>query len=268
MIIKFKNNLRQYFFHEIIKKEFDRLVNEEFKLPFDACDVKPALYISDSKARLWNNEIEKAFDDNEIIGKMKLRKLFIKDLNAGSSLMSAHYYYKEDYRDGETYFKLTEIYIDVDYDKLSSTILSNLENLELVKEMVLIAIRHEVGHLIDYISHEGYPLKRFLELKRENEAAKEAYYDKYYEKDGCPRKDISERERALHYYTDIPFEANANMMACVDVNRDIDIQELLDIPDDVDDVIELELNVISNKRVKREEKKTEKNDGKDSGQYE
>lgn len=266
MILKFKNTLRQHFFYEVIMKEFNRLVNEEFKDVFAQTDVKPEIYWSDSRARLWNNEIDRAFDDNEIIGRTKLRRIFITELNKGKSLMSAHYCYREDYRDGENYFKLTELTINVDYDDLANVLVNNLENLELIHEMVLLDIRHEVGHLMDYVSWEKLTVKTFRELRKENEAAKDEYFKKYYDRDGAPKKEISERERSLHYYIDIPFEANADSLSGVDRNRGVEIDEIIELPDDADDFIELEVNVISNKRVKKED--GEKKAQKESGKYE
>jgi hypothetical protein len=85
--------------------------------------------------------------------------------------------------------------------------------------MEKIAVRHELGHIMDFMSYEGMTNTELLALRKRIEQEKQDYYK------GMADKNPT-LEDTLAYYK-LEEEANANNLACVDINEFIRLNNLV-----------------------------------------
>ena len=143
-------------------------------------------------------------------------------------------------------FRATEITGIVRFDKmrlnvnsvgLNKMILDRITDLERVKRSLIISVRHEIGHLIDFYRFNGRPVEEYIDYMNQNEKEKEEYHK------WC-NKDINHdwKDTLTRYYS-ITHEANANKYGCVD------LEELLELerPIDKNKSFILEINTLENK---------------------
>ena len=205
-------------FYGKVRKEFDRLINEEFKEVFEKFDVKPIVRYADRDAILWNNGITPIF-----VGK-KTTATFeeLRDVVFNSAKTACRYpmmaSYKGHFKDDK--LKIEGLKILINLDAFKEKLIMNIEHLDLVEQFLKISIRHEVGHLMDYISYDGVSKKDIEAMRDENNVARDKYYKKFFDDTGV-KADVDETERLTYYYAQIPCEASANELA------DVDLQELL-----------------------------------------
>ena len=120
--------------------------------------------------------------------------------------------------------KIREILIDFENvrygtDRLNDLIINHLDNLDLVIENIKLSIRHEFGHILEYITYHGMPENNFTAMEdRRNKELDEWYAS------------VDGRERTMddiRRYHGLEAESAANMLADVDVEAKLKNEEML-----------------------------------------
>jgi hypothetical protein len=226
MRYKLKNSTLVGYFVNMLTDEYAKLKNE-FKDIFEVAPVEPRLSMQpNSVTHLWNRRIISAFGGEDEITFKKLLNEFQR-YNNDDVDVSMWANYKTDLENGIV--KTTDLSIDINFEVLRADIVYNLEMLELVEENYRLSLRHEVGHIMDYIlNFNGRPADEVRDIIKKYKDDKEKYYQKFYEKDMSGRKkEYSEEERMRYYYTEIEGERTANELSNANVDRMIEIEGLL-----------------------------------------
>lgn len=210
-------NIQAWFIDELMK-EFDKLM-EEFKPVFDNCKVKLKVRILNSTVQLWEEEVSHI----NRFSKKKLMEVFNRYIfESSGSTMKAVFVGSFD-KNG--IYHLSYLGIHISSAGLNDFILRHIDSIEDVLKMEKIGIRHELGHIMDFMSYEGMTADTLLPLRERIEKEKEEYFKMLANK-------IPTMEDTIAYYK-LEEEANANTLACVDIDEFIRLNKLVakDYPD-------------------------------------
>lgn len=127
--------------------------------------------------------------------------------------------------------------INVSTVGLDKMILSRITDLERLKRLLVLSIRHEIGHLIDFSRFNDKPVKEYCDYANQNEKEL-ADYRRW--KDEDTNHDWKE---SLTRYYDITIESNANRNGHVDFEEFLDFEKL----PSTNKSIVLEINTLENK---------------------
>ena len=115
--------------------------------------------------------------------------------------------------------KLEKMSIEIHTDRLNDLIINHLDNLDLVIENIKLSIRHEFGHILEYITYHGMPENNFTAMEdRRNKELDEWYAS------------VDGRERTMddiRRYHGLEAESAANMLADVDVKAKLKNEEMM-----------------------------------------
>ena len=226
MRYKLKNQTLVGYFEDMLDIEFSKLA-EEFKDVFEMSPVKPYIALQpNSTVHLWNRHLVKVFDDDDKVTFKKLLTEFQR-YNADDVDVSMWANYKTSVEKGMV--KVEELSIDLNLEVLRADIVYNLEMLDVVEENYILSLRHEVGHIMDYIlNFNNRPMEEVKALIRQYKEDKERYYQKFYEEDmSGKKKEYSDEERMRYYYTKVEGERAANELSNANVDRMIEIERQL-----------------------------------------
>lgn len=156
---------------KLIVDEFNKY-KKEFKdqLSLAPCDIKLTL-ISDF-LRPWNDDIRymKGHLSHE-----RLYKYFKEESERICPMFQADF---GGYRDKKNNVMIIDtLKILVYEDRLNHFIVSNLDNLEIVIKIIRQGIRHEIGHMIDFIRYHKMDFDKYRAERDIREEARAKYYD-------------------------------------------------------------------------------------------
>lgn len=115
--------------------------------------------------------------------------------------------------------KLEKMSIEMHTDRLNDLIINHLDNLELVIENIKFSIRHEFGHILEYITYHGMSEDEFIAM--ENRRNKEL--DEWYTSVDGKKRTMDDIRR----YYGLESEGIANMLADVDVEAKLKNEEMM-----------------------------------------
>lgn len=201
---------------KIIVDEFQKL-RKEFDTWFSdsPCDVK--LKFCTEEVLLWN-----VFKN--IRGKLsreKIREILIDFENIRyGQYCHAPFEFKTVNSEKGPVMKLEKMSIEIHTDRLNDLIINHLDNLNLVIENIKFSLRHEFGHILEYITCHGMSENKFIAM--ENRRNKEL--DEWY-------ASVEGRERTMddiRRYYGLEAESIANKLADVDIEAKLKSEEQLE----------------------------------------
>jgi hypothetical protein len=225
--MKFKLKKNQSFYDylfSIIDDTYNDLINKEFKEVFDRIDFKPKQLISKTFYQCYNKTVGEL--PRGYVSKMSVRDKFLEhELDITHYPLMAGY---NGYIDEDNKFRLTALRISVNEDRFKSMIVDSLDTgMELFIEWIKVSVRHEVGHLMDYISMNGMNGDEYLELVHRRRKEKEDHnkkWDEHMHTDEITSEGESQR---LREYFELEVEATANILANVDTKRMLEIDDAM-----------------------------------------
>lgn len=116
---------------------------------------------------------------------------------------------------GKEYVFISEVTIYLSTDELARTLLKNLDRTDDVVNSFKLIIRHEIGHMIDYLHLVGLEVSEYWKLVGEDRKVEKEIRDKmkeYSQREGVSGKDKLYVQNMM-YYTEIPAEKRANEYA-------------------------------------------------------
>lgn len=239
MKIKLKKNQSFYdYMFSIIDDTYNNLVNKEFKDVFDRIDFKPKKLISKTFYQCYNNTVGEL--PRGYVSKSSVRDKFLEhELDITHYPMMAGYNGRID--DG--IFRLTDLRITINEDRFKSLIVDSFDTgMELLIEWIKISVRHEVGHLMDYISMNGISGGEYLELVHRRRKEKEAHIKKWDEHMHADVITADDEGQRIREYYELETEATANVLANVDTKRMLEIDDAMGLHGN-DFQVDLEINV-------------------------
>ena len=115
--------------------------------------------------------------------------------------------------------KIEKFYLEILQMGFMSSILCGFATPELFKRKLEITIRHELGHMLDFMRYIDCDEKDYMRERTERDA-----YDKEYWDWAATHADTTTQEERLRRYYNIPCEARANILGGVNVDELIDIE--------------------------------------------
>lgn len=201
---------------KIIVDEFRKL-RKEFDSYFSnsPCDVE--LKFCTEEYLLW--EVIKNIRGN--LSREKIRNIMIDFENVRYGQYCHAYFELKPSRSGKDYvMKLEKMSIEIHTDRLNDLIINHLDNLNLVIENIKFSMRHEFGHILDYITnYHGMPEDEFITM--ENRRNKEL--DEWY-------ASVDGKERTMddiRLYHGLESESSANRLANIDVEAKLKNEEMM-----------------------------------------
>lgn len=209
MIIESFNRLDSHILN-YIGDRFQDLLQGEFKTEFEQMNVrKSAAYMSDTEVLF-----DQYFEDHHghITGKY-LRDSFVEfHQRNGSRMMAA----SAEWNCSDGLVKFSKFRFDIHEDEVRNVILGSLPDLELLKRLIELDVRHEIGHVIDwYRFHEG-PENEWKDYLDKDVIANEEYHRLKKEKklDDC---------EDVRTYLSIPMESMANRLGRVSLDEYVSV---------------------------------------------
>lgn len=194
-----------------LKKEFEFLVDES------PCDIK--LRFCSEEVLIW----DKIRAIREQLSRERIRKLLIDfEDKRNTQYCTASFMYrstKSDLDDSLYVMRLEELSIDIHTDRLNTLIMNHLDILDLVIENIKFSLRHEFGHILDYMNQDGLPEGKFIEMEDRRNKELEGWY-----------ASVDGRERTMddiRRYYQLESERLANIFANVDVEAKLKNEEML-----------------------------------------
>lgn len=222
MRYKLKNTNIYGYYLDMLMKEFKSL-KKEFKNVMDMTPVDVVFGInSTSVVDLFNNQLANKFDKlDDTITFTELRdtcQMFIThdiDVLMKATMIPAVV------KDGT--IELCKLNIDVNGERLRMLLLDNLEQLDLVWEHIKLSLRHEFGHIMDYIlNYNGQEESEFKKTRALYDEQFDEYRDRFFDEKGQIKdrnNDEKEMERFHWYYEKLDGERIANELAGVDIDE-------------------------------------------------
>ena len=121
--------------------------------------------------------------------------------------------------DGEV-IKITSLAIRIYTDRLNEYIIVHLDSLDTVIESIKLSVRHEFGHILDFIRYHGMNVEKFLEIRNRLESEKKAFYESL---DNGSISSIDDLKR----YHELEEEATANANVGITDDEKIKYDEIL-----------------------------------------
>jgi hypothetical protein len=216
-----------------IVKEFITLKKGEFKEAFDKCEKIIGHPIN---IIITNNILEFISDNEFMINKTYdqmtdiVKRLYEYEKSGLNVEIFKTEFNGGDY--GDHKFKLDNVSIRLNTDNLNKWIVREFDNIDnLIKEWKL-SIRHEIGHMIDFMSYHGMDMDELESLRKSYEDEKNEFY-----KEIMVNKPQQKQEFTLKYH-------QLQEEAVADLNAGIDISEYLKldaISDSIGDYRDLEI---------------------------
>ena len=212
---RFKKNqtLAGYILNEIGEYAND-LMSNEFRDVFKETPIN--IYMSNSLADF-------RFKELSVKGRLNKKHLLkavdeISQRNDGVSMMAFH---AMDNVDGKA--QLVYAWIRLMSENIYYEILVNLENIDLTIEYLKMSMRHEIGHIIDFLKMDGIPFEEYDRITDTDSKEMEKFYDKWgYNTHNLTKEQAHQRTR--DYYA-CPSEARANKNVNFDLDKYIDIMD-------------------------------------------
>lgn len=190
------------------------LINGEFK---DIFKDHPVEFRRTSTLRLYHQHILKP------VGRLTKRMLRDKAKEfmfryENCTFLAGHAAYVVDNK-----IKVCDLSIEIVVEQFFYHVLQNIEHIDLLMESYHQSIRHEIGHLIDYINCEGMNVDEYRALKKSDREGFVKFRDKYQDS----VKTFEDENKRMHAYYEMPAEARANKNVNLDPEDIIEMDNRL-----------------------------------------
>lgn len=173
MEIEYEGLNFQGYIGKVIVDEFNKCKNEfKDQLILSPCPIK--LILCDEGVAMWD-KIKDTLIHPEFL-RQELH-LLLSTYRSKSSFCEAAF-------EGETVksssgdvIKITSLTIRIYTDRLNEYIVVHLDSLDTVIESIKLSVRHEFGHILDFIRYNGMNVEKFLEMRDRLEGEKKAFYE-------------------------------------------------------------------------------------------
>lgn len=158
---------------KVIVEEFNKC-KKEFKdqLSLAPCDIKLSL-ISDF-LRSWNDDIRYMKGH---LSRERLYKYFKEESERINPMLQTDF---GGYRDKKNNVMIVDtLKIMIYEDRLNHFVVSNLDNLDIVIKTIQQGIRHEIGHIIDFIRYHKMDFDKYRTERDIREEARAKYYEEF-----------------------------------------------------------------------------------------
>lgn len=213
MILEDCSSLESYFLRFILD-EYKKLAAGEFKQDFDSFKQPCQIRILSGSDVIWRDMFQ--HHHGHIRRDYVSKNFDLYDQKEYSTMMSA---YHEGAVSSDGIVHLTQLYVDIHTVALDKFILDNIADLDRLKKLICVCLRHEIGHIIDYIRFDGLPVEEYKEYWDK----KDCQYDEFYE---WKRKqeNIDWKEKLRRYYS-IEIESVANRNGGITINDILEVEE-------------------------------------------
>lgn len=163
MIIEFKNCGFHGYIDQLLMNEINKCREEHMEI-FSKAPCPLELRTSMDVWDLWEYYVE----PQVVLTKKQLHEDFCNYLleNRSAPFHSMHDGHKGD----DNKLHITKLSINLNLDSLNELIVENIDNLDAVIENIKLLVRHEMGHIIDYIGFHLMDYDKFLdEMKYRSE---------------------------------------------------------------------------------------------------
>ena len=202
-----------YIISEIIK-EFVTLKKGEFKEAFDKCEKiigHPVTIV------ITNNTLEFILDNEFMINKTDTQMIdIIKRLEEYEKAGLNNEIFKTEFNGGDYgdhRFKLDNVSIKLNTDSLNKWIVREFDDIDNLIKGWKLSIRHEIGHMIDFMSYHGMDMDELKSLRKSYEDEKNEFY-----KEIMMNEPKLKQEFTLKYHQ-LQEEAVANLNAGIDISE-------------------------------------------------
>lgn len=217
MKIEFEGLNFQGYIGKVILDEFNKCKKEcEIQLIQSPCPVKLILF--DEGDALWY----KIKDMKDDLGKKKLYDL-LSSYRSDSSFCEAEFGGEEVKFGSGFIIKITSLFIRIYTDRLNDFIINHLDSLDIVIESIKLGVRHEFGHIIDFIHYHGMDTEKFLEIRERLEKEREEFYKSL--SDGRILS-IDDLERYHHLEEEATANANAGISKDEKIKYDLMLSKI------------------------------------------
>lgn len=193
-------DLSHYFVGMIVGKA-KKLMDTTYKHCFENTDVGVDFTLETNVVTLFNDRFA---DHKGHITRKYVLDQFNTFESIGAPLMSAKWYANR----CDNKIKITNLEFSIYIDNLNHLILKHISNLDVLIEMLDLNVKHEVGHLIDYISWDGTSFDDVIERMTKNKQELKKFDD------FCLSADTDDEnfDELFYkmYYAGIEMEATAN----------------------------------------------------------
>ena len=223
MKIEIERSNFQGYIGKVIVDEFNKCKKEcEIQLALSPCPIK--LVLCDEGDAMWDKikdilhqkthlpiEPEKmGLELHRLLSTYRSTSSFCEAAFEGESVKSI---------DGEV-IKITSLAIRIYTDRLNEYIIVHLDSLDTVIESIKLSVRHEFGHILDFIRYHGMNVEKFLEIRNRLESEKKAFYESL---DNGSISSIDDLKR----YHELEEEATANANVGITDDEKIKYDEIL-----------------------------------------
>ena len=202
---------------DYIVEETKRLIHGEFKEHFDnlpdTLENKHLMFCMTDDLLM--------FCKDKVINLEKVDSATVADAYTSFKQVNSNAIFRAEFfgESDNDIFQLTYIGLTINVSTLNMFIVREFERIDLMKEFLSLTIRHELGHIIDFLSYHGKPIDDVLKIRKQYEDEKEAFYKSW---EGQPfSKELSFK------YQELEEEAVANTNGNVDVKRSHEVEELM-----------------------------------------
>lgn len=223
MKIEFEGSNFQGYIGKVIVDEFNKCKKEcEIQLTQSPCPIK--LVLCDEGTAVWN-EIKDTLrqkmyyppDPEKMYQKLHL---LLSTYRSKSSFCDATFEGEATESISGDVIKITSLTIRIYTDRLNEYIVVHLDSLDTVIESIKLSIRHEFGHILDFIRYHGMDVEKFLEMRDRFESEKKAFYESL---DNGSISSIDDLKR----YHELEEEATANANVGITDDEKIKYDEML-----------------------------------------
>lgn len=216
-IVKLENCLDlDNYFRNVIQDEMTNLLQGEFKAVFENVEHPISLVYEGSSFLLWNRL---RYLKGEITRDMIFDEIYKYQFDEYTRPMCADVRFQ---RDDNGCFRLKRLRIGVSVPCLHAEIVKKIKCPDILKRQLQLIIRHELGHLMDYLRWEGQLWDEFKEYRQKSREELDKYYD-WMEEHRENKKVVDEVERTKRYHS-IPMESMADQLGNVSVNDILNLQ--------------------------------------------
>lgn len=215
--IEFERMNFQGYIGKVIVEEFNKCKKEcEIQLTQSPCPIKLVLW--DEGDAMWNKIKDRRFEPEKVnkelhylLSTYRSKSSFCEAIFEGETVKSV---------DGEV-IKITSLDIRIYTDRLNEYVIVHLDSLDTVIESIKLSIRHEFGHIIDYIRYHGMDVEKFLEIRNRLESEKKAFYKSLDNRSILSMDDLKR-------YHELEEEATANANVGISEDEKIKYDEILE----------------------------------------
>lgn len=216
MKIEFEGLNFQGYIGKVIVDEFNKCKKEcEIQLTQSPCPIK--LVLCDEGDAMWIKIKDILIEPEKINQKLHL---LLSTYRSKSSFCEAAFEGEATESISGDVIKITSLTIRIYTDRLNEYIVVHLDSLDTVIESIKLSVRHEFGHILDFIRYHGMDVEKFMEMRNRLESEKKTFYESL---DNGSISSIDDLKR----YHELEEEATANANVGISEDEKIKYDEIL-----------------------------------------